>query len=276
VYRRPGGRARAGDRERRRRAGRRLRPLVGRPRRARGPARVAGLVRGRRDLRAGVGDRATGCPAPGVRHHPGDGEVGEGLRRARGALAAGRPGEAPGLFTALSAGWPGWAAYLAGTLAALAPAYRRLIPCQIDDHEAMGRLGVRLDAYTGINVPTVPLGGERSPPPSRRRSPRWPRRSPRPGVWCSTGRATRPTCEPPARWLAPSKRTRTRCCARLTSRGGPGRDSCLARGVRVPARGRARDSGQDVRADEREFFARPLSASLPQPDRRDGRGGRRS
>jgi pimeloyl-ACP methyl ester carboxylesterase len=94
---------------------------------------------------------------------PRDGDVGEGVKRARAALAAGKPGAALGIFIHTSAGWPGWVADLAGRLTALFPAYRRLIPCQIDDFEAMERLGVRLDAYSGIHVPVVMLGGDRSP-----------------------------------------------------------------------------------------------------------------
>lgn len=39
--------------------------------------------------------------------------------------------------------------------AALIPAYRRLMPCQIDDREAMERLGVRLDAYSRLNLPSA-------------------------------------------------------------------------------------------------------------------------
>ena len=41
----------------------------------------------------------------------------------------------------------------------------RSSPCQIDDLEAMERLGTRLDAYSGISVPTVIVGGDRSPWP---------------------------------------------------------------------------------------------------------------
>lgn len=83
--------------------------------------------------------------------------------RARAALCAGQPGRALGIFTAISAGWPGWAAEPAGRLGALIPEYRRLIPGQIDDLEAMERLGVRLDAYASVNVRTLVLGGDRSP-----------------------------------------------------------------------------------------------------------------
>jgi pimeloyl-ACP methyl ester carboxylesterase len=96
---------------------------------------------------------------------PRNGDVGEGLKRARSALAAGKPGKALAIFTTIAAGWPQWMAYLAGELTALLPAYRKLIPCQIDDLEVMERLGVRLDAYSGIAVPTVVLGGDRSPAP---------------------------------------------------------------------------------------------------------------
>jgi Alpha/beta hydrolase family len=93
---------------------------------------------------------------------PRDREVGQGLRRARAALAAGKPGAAMGIFTSTAAGWPGWVAHIAGSLVALIPAYRRLIPCQIDDLEAMERLGVRLNAYSAIHVL---VGEDRSPRP---------------------------------------------------------------------------------------------------------------
>jgi len=91
------------------------------------------------------------------------GEVGEGLRRARQALMAGKPGTAIGIFTQVVAGWPSWLTKPAGALTALVPAYRKLIPCQIDDLEAMERLGVRLDAYSKLNLPVGMVGGERSP-----------------------------------------------------------------------------------------------------------------
>jgi pimeloyl-ACP methyl ester carboxylesterase len=90
-------------------------------------------------------------------------EVGEGLRRARQALMEGRPGRALGTFTQIVTAWPSFLANPAGALAALIPAYRQLIPCQIDDLEAMERLGVRLDAYSRLNLPIAMVGGERSP-----------------------------------------------------------------------------------------------------------------
>ncbi len=90
-------------------------------------------------------------------------EVGEGLRRARQAQAYGQPGRAIGIFTQVIAGWPGFLANAAGVLTALVPAYRQLIPCQIDDLEAMERLGIRLDAYSKLNLPIAMVCGERSP-----------------------------------------------------------------------------------------------------------------
>ena len=89
--------------------------------------------------------------------------AGEGLRRARQALTNGQPGRAIGIFTQVIAGWPGFLANAAGALTALVPAYRQLIPCQIDDLEAMERLGIRLDAYSKLNLPVAMVCGERSP-----------------------------------------------------------------------------------------------------------------
>ncbi len=93
-----------------------------------------------------------------------DGEVGDGLLRARRALASGRPGLAIGIFTQLVVGWPAFPANAAGELTALFPGYRRLIPCQIDDLEAMERLGLRLAAYRGLDLPVAMVGGDQSPP----------------------------------------------------------------------------------------------------------------
>jgi pimeloyl-ACP methyl ester carboxylesterase len=90
-------------------------------------------------------------------------EVGEGLKRARQALMEGKPGRALGIFTQIVTGWPSALANPAGTLTALIPAYRRLIPCQIDDLEALERLGVRLDAYSKLHLPVAMVSGERSP-----------------------------------------------------------------------------------------------------------------
>jgi pimeloyl-ACP methyl ester carboxylesterase len=92
-----------------------------------------------------------------------NGEVGEGLRRAWQALVEGRPGRAIGICTHMITGWPKVLTTPAGALTALVPAYRRLIPCQIDDLEAMERLGLRLDAYARLDLPVAMVCGERSP-----------------------------------------------------------------------------------------------------------------
>jgi pimeloyl-ACP methyl ester carboxylesterase len=91
------------------------------------------------------------------------GEVGEGLRRARQALVEGRPAAAIGICMRVITGWPSVLTTPAGALTALAPTYRRLIPCQIDDLEAMERLGLRLDAYAKLDLPVAMVCGERSP-----------------------------------------------------------------------------------------------------------------
>lgn len=92
-----------------------------------------------------------------------NGEVGEGMKRMRQALASGKPGRALGIFTQLAAGWPSYLANPAAELVARIPAYRTLIPCQIDDLEAMERLGIRLDAYSKLNLPVGIVTGEKSP-----------------------------------------------------------------------------------------------------------------
>lgn len=88
---------------------------------------------------------------------------GDVIGPARAALTAGRPGKAMAIFTRHAVGLPPWQATLVGLLAALIPRYRKLVPHQLDDLQAMDQLGVRLDAYAQIDVPTVLLGGDRSP-----------------------------------------------------------------------------------------------------------------
>lgn len=94
---------------------------------------------------------------------PPAGEGGEVITRARAAIAAGRPGKAMRIFTRRGVGLPWWQATLMGTVAGAVPRLRQFVPCQIDDLEAIQRLGVRLDTYAQITVPTVLLGGDRSP-----------------------------------------------------------------------------------------------------------------
>jgi pimeloyl-ACP methyl ester carboxylesterase len=95
---------------------------------------------------------------------PWAGEDGEAYTQARAAIAAGKPGKAMAIFSRQAIGLPAWQAWAAGTLTALIPRYRRLTPCQIDDLEAMDRLGVRVDTYSRITAPTVLISGDRSTP----------------------------------------------------------------------------------------------------------------
>lgn len=85
------------------------------------------------------------------------------ITRARAALAAGRAGKAMAIFSRDVIGLPAWHAWSAGAFSGLMPRYRRLVACQIDDLEAVDRLGVRLDAYAQITVPTLLLAGDKSP-----------------------------------------------------------------------------------------------------------------
>jgi pimeloyl-ACP methyl ester carboxylesterase len=91
------------------------------------------------------------------------GNDGEVLAEARAALAAGKPAKAMAIFFRDTIELPPWQARLAAMAAAVIPRYRRLIPCQLDSLDALDRLGVRLDIYAQITVPTVLLGGDRSP-----------------------------------------------------------------------------------------------------------------
>lgn len=100
---------------------------------------------------------------PVVTGPPLAGANGEVITRARAGIAAGKPGAALAMFLRDVVGLTPWQARLAGMLTALVPRYRKLVPGQINDLEALDRLGVRLDTYAQIDVPTLLLGGDRSP-----------------------------------------------------------------------------------------------------------------
>lgn len=102
---------------------------------------------------------------------PLSGERGEVLEEGRAALAEGRPGKAMAIFLHGAVGLPRWQASMSGAVVALVPKYRRLAPCQLDDLEALDRLGVRLETYGQIKVPTVLLegGGKLNPAHLRER-----------------------------------------------------------------------------------------------------------
>lgn len=97
------------------------------------------------------------------------GKDGEVLKRARAELAAGKPGKAIEIFLRDTIQLPRWQATLVALLVPLVPRYRRLVPAQLDSLEALDRLGVRLDVYARITVPTVLLGGDRGPAHIHRR-----------------------------------------------------------------------------------------------------------
>lgn len=88
---------------------------------------------------------------------------GEALTRAQAALSAGRPGKALAIFLRDIVRTPALAAWMSGALVPLVPRLRRLTPHQLDDCAAIDEVGLRLEAYSRIDVPVVLLGGERSP-----------------------------------------------------------------------------------------------------------------
>ncbi|MFI7127548.1 alpha/beta fold hydrolase [Nonomuraea sp. NPDC050153] len=100
---------------------------------------------------------------PTVIGAPLGGPHGEIHARARAAIAAGRPGKAMRVFLRGTVRVPAWVAFLAGVFVTMMPRMRALVSPQIEDNVGMDSLGVRLDAYSGIEVPTVLLGGDRSP-----------------------------------------------------------------------------------------------------------------
>lgn len=89
---------------------------------------------------------------------------GEALARAEAAVTAGKPGKAMAIFIRDIVRMPPLIARIVRVVAAVQPKLRAFVPRQLGDVEAIDRLGVRLDAYAGIEVPTVLLGGDRSPP----------------------------------------------------------------------------------------------------------------
>ena len=88
---------------------------------------------------------------------------GEALERAQAAIAAGKPGTAMAVFVRDIVRMPAWTARLTKLMVALSPRIRRMARHQIDDCAAIDQLGNRLDTYATITVPTILLGGDRSP-----------------------------------------------------------------------------------------------------------------
>lgn len=88
---------------------------------------------------------------------------GAALTRMQAAAAAGRPGKAMRVFVRDVVRMPSSYAWLAGLAVAIIPGPRALAPRQVNDLAAIDQLGPRLDVYARIEVPTVLIGGERSP-----------------------------------------------------------------------------------------------------------------
>lgn len=91
------------------------------------------------------------------------GEWSATLERARAALTGRGPSAALTIFNRDIVGMPGGSAWLTRLLLAALPRLRRLTPHQLDDAAAIDHLAVRLNEYARIKVPTVLLGGDRSP-----------------------------------------------------------------------------------------------------------------
>jgi pimeloyl-ACP methyl ester carboxylesterase len=95
-----------------------------------------------------------------------------GMADARRALARGRPGTALRIFITRMVGMPAAAGWLMPVLVRLSSTVRSFVPRQIDDTEAINRLGNRLDAYAAVPIPVLLMTGARSPRHLRERTDR--------------------------------------------------------------------------------------------------------
>jgi pimeloyl-ACP methyl ester carboxylesterase len=85
------------------------------------------------------------------------------IREMRADLASGKPGRALAIFASSATGLPARQAALIGLITTVVPRYRRLVPSQADDLQAMVEVGAPLDTYARIDTPLVLLGGDRNP-----------------------------------------------------------------------------------------------------------------
>jgi pimeloyl-ACP methyl ester carboxylesterase len=97
---------------------------------------------------------------PPVASGPPDPAGSAALARAQAAVTAGQAGRAAQIFVRDVVGLPAAAAAALRPLVALSPRLRALVPRQVTDLDGVG---VRIERYAGIAVPTVLLGAERSP-----------------------------------------------------------------------------------------------------------------
>ena len=92
-----------------------------------------------------------------------DGPVGgDALAAARAADAKGKRGKALAIFLRHMVGLSGPLPTVAGLLMPFLPSLRKYVTRQLDDTEAINRLGVRLEAYAQITVPVLLINGGRS------------------------------------------------------------------------------------------------------------------
>lgn len=88
---------------------------------------------------------------------------GRALGAARAAAAAGKPGKAIAIFERDIFEAGPVARTVFRVVVAAVPQLRAYVPRQLDDVAAIDSLGPRLDSYAAIELPTVLLGGDRSP-----------------------------------------------------------------------------------------------------------------
>jgi pimeloyl-ACP methyl ester carboxylesterase len=88
---------------------------------------------------------------------------GAAQQEARKALDAGKPGRAFTIFLRDIVRIAPWMAYAAGLAIGRSRDMAARVPRQLDDNDAIDALGVRLDAYSKIDVPVLLMGGDKSP-----------------------------------------------------------------------------------------------------------------
>ena len=88
---------------------------------------------------------------------------GAALEHVQAAIAAGKPGKAMAIFVRDVVGVPRWYGPVVQMWVGAVPKMRKLAPRQVHDLAAIDQLGNRLENYAQIEVPTVLLGGGRSP-----------------------------------------------------------------------------------------------------------------
>ena len=93
-----------------------------------------------------------------------------GVADARAALARRRPGTALRIFVTRMVGMPAAMGWLMPALVRINPTIRSFVPRQIDDTDAINRLGNRLDAYATVDLPVLLLTGGKTPRHLRERT----------------------------------------------------------------------------------------------------------